>query len=461
MKSSFNNLANEIVFGIKDKNEIYKIPFVHGPGGTGKSTLINYICEKVDTVCVNAPTGIAALNVGGKTLHSRFGLLRGFNSLNVEHIYARLLEKGEDFADIECLIIDEISMVNSDIFNTLNLLFQRLRGNRELFGGLKVVLFGDLYQLAPVMIKNDSISQSIINSFGTEWFWGSLDTNDLGKIKLYELEEVFRQDDPEFINNLNQIRKGHNVLEVIDYFNTSCDLKSITSTNGDGVVVVTGTNNEANRHNINMLNNLNTKQHSYRATEDDGFPESQKFAANTIHLKAGARIMFTTNDFENQWCNGSMGDVIECSEDSILVEMDNGQRIDVSRYSHIIEDMVDGNYITYVFSQFPVRLAWALTVHKCQGLTLDRIHIVRGRGFWGYGQLYVALSRCTSISGISFETDLQPSDVKVCPDVRWFFKRQRAAYNNSGFYKKYHVGSTTLFNYLPISSTTVSGQVNK
>lgn len=400
------------------------VVFVSGKAGTGKSMLINYLRQTLKkNIVVVAPTGVAALNVKGVTIHSYFQLPpRIVSNEDIKEVADRRL-----YSRLDLLVIDEISMVRADLIDALDI-FLRVNGrSKELpFGGTQLLLVGDLFQLPPVVTKPE---MKILHERGysSPFFFSakSLETCELFPV---ELTEIFRQRDPEFAGMLNDIRVGENLDEVIAKINTSCHSAKIDNS----IITLTCTNKVADEINLKELRSLPGASRNYHGkitgkfvVEEDRLPSPLNLA-----LKVGAQVMFTKNDEEKRWVNGSLGRVAGLSNNSILVELiTDGEgnvhevlpaewesyKYEYDPATDAIVSVVTGNYV-----QFPLMLAWAVTIHKSQGKTLEKARIDLGNGAFASGQVYVALSRCRSLADICLSRPIKISDVKCDPIILRF-----------------------------------------
>lgn len=393
--------------------------FVTGKAGTGKSTLITYLKAILDkNVVVVAPTGVAALNVKGATIHSFFQLPpRILVEDDIKQARDRRLYRG-----IDLLIIDEISMVRADVFDAIDQ-FLRLNGrfrNRP-FGGVQLLVIGDLYQLAPVVSSRE---RPLLEERGykTGYFFGAK-VLEFCKPKVFELSLIFRQKDPSFTEMLNRIRIADSVHAIVANLNGKCSDKQ----EAKSVITLTCRNHSADSINATKLAQLPLKAHCYEGhasgkfnIDDEKLPSPQNLC-----LKVGAQVMFTKNDEQKRWVNGTLGIVNALEDELIQVQLLTGMRptYDVQRakwetfkyeydsFEEKIKPVVSGRYI-----QFPVMLAWAVTIHKSQGQTLDKVRIDLDAGAFAPGQVYVALSRCRSIDGISLARPIDPTEI-ICDDA--------------------------------------------
>ena len=419
--------------------------FVTGRAGTGKSTLLTYLIENTKKkVAVCAPTGVAALNVGGVTIHSLFGF--PFGILGTEDIARHLNRRTREvLAAIDMLVIDEVSMVNADLMDTMSRAMGIARGRRKLpFGGAQVVMFGDPYQLAPVPGNNEERAYMAEN-YQSNWFFDAHVWRE-DSLERYELSEIFRQHDEHFKEILNAIRDGSCTQEMLDYIN-QCGNRFPPH---DDVIRLATINESVNSVNRHRMSRLETKPKTFTAVfsaaDEKAFGRTLP-AEPVLELKIGAQVMFIKNDDSStvknpngtgllkRWVNGTIGTVVDLpSSGGVVVEVD-GETFDVGRSTwekvrYEIDEQFDEalgrvkEVLVAVplaeFQQIPLRLAWAVTVHKSQGQTYDEVVIDMGRGAFSPGQTYVALSRVRSLDGLYLTRAIRMSDIMVDADVLRF-----------------------------------------
>jgi ATP-dependent exoDNAse (exonuclease V) alpha subunit len=419
--------------------------FVTGRAGTGKSTLLTYLIENTKKkVAVCAPTGVAALNVGGVTIHSLFGF--PFGILGTEDIGRHLNRRTREvLAAIDMLVIDEVSMVNADLMDTMSRAMGIARGRRKLpFGGAQVVMFGDPYQLAPVPGNNEERAYMAEN-YQSNWFFDAQVWRE-DSLERYELSEIFRQHDEHFKEILNAIRDGSCTQEMLDYIN-QCGNRFPPH---DDVIRLATINESVNSVNRHRMARLETKPKTFNAVfsaaDEKAFGRTLP-AEPVLELKIGAQVMFIKNDDSStvknpngtgllkRWVNGTIGTVVDLpSSGGVVVEVD-GETLEVGRSTwekvrYEIDEQFDealGRVKEVLiavplaeFQQIPLRLAWAVTVHKSQGQTYDEVVIDMGRGAFSPGQTYVALSRVRSLDGLYLTRAIRMSDIMVDADVLRF-----------------------------------------
>ena len=391
--------------------------FVTGRAGTGKSTLLRALRDTIaEEMVVVAPTGLAAVNVGGQTIHSFFSLPPRL--IRPDDI--KRSRNGRIMRRMKLLVIDEVSMVRSDLMWAIDQSLRVNRGRpREPFGGVRLILFGDLHQLPPV-IQDAEVFNHLESQFGGPFFFsvGAL-CEGAGTMRL-ELTEVFRQRDERFLSVLNRIRDGEVGEEDLEVLN-ACVQRVRTLGEGDSFVILTPTNAAAARINMAYLDALPSRSISYKAKVSGEFSRGAQPTDETLVLKVGAKVILLRNDADQRWVNGTVARVSRLTNSEVYIEID-GKEHEIEpvswesrRYAfdQTREKIVET--VAGTFQQFPLRLAWALTIHKSQGLTLDKVYIDLGRGTFAHGQTYVALSRCRSLEGLALARVLRPTDILFDP----------------------------------------------
>jgi len=422
--------------------------FVTGRAGTGKSTLLTHLIENTQKkVAVCAPTGVAALNVGGATIHSLFGF--PFGILQPQDVRRHLSRRTREvLGAIDMLVIDEISMVNANMMDAIDTALGLAKGRTKLpFGGTQIVMFGDPYQLAPV--PGDAEQRAYMGEhYQSNWFFDAhVWRND--SLERFELSEIFRQKDEHFKEILNAIRVGNATQEMLDELNKAGNRWP----GHDDVIRLATVNNSVDSVNVGRLARIENPAKQFHAVYSEGDQKafgSSLPAEPVINLKVGAQVMFIKNDDGNKrakdgtalkrWVNGTIGRVVEMpSSGGVVVEVD-GERLDVGqstwekvRYEIDEEfDEVTGKVKEVLvavpvaeFRQIPLRLAWAVTVHKSQGQTYDEVQIDMGRGAFSPGQTYVALSRVRSLEGLYLTRAIRMNDIMVDDNVLRFMSGVR------------------------------------
>lgn len=411
--------------------------FLTGKAGTGKTTFLRHLSETTNKrMVVLAPTGVAAINAGGMTLHSFFQLpfspfIPGRGFLGEEkHFYRMSKEKRRIIASLDLIVIDEISMVRPDLLDGIDDLLRRLRGSNDPFGGVQLLLIGDIRQLSPVLKENERLLLKDI--YPSPYFFDSIALRRSGFITV-ELRTIYRQQDPAFINLLNAVRDGLAGREELQALNRLCAANG--DSGSDSIIRLTTHNQIADRTNAMRLALLPGDTVKYTAGISGKFPESSYPADFNLILKEGARVMFIKNDtgIERRYYNGLLGTVRRLSDESVIVEPDDspGSFIEVgyAEWENVGYSIDEKNKkvmqsVEGVFSQIPLRLAWSITIHKSQGLTFDKAIIDASNSF-APGLLYVALSRCRSLAGLKLETPLTQDAVIIDNNVNKFIEDSR------------------------------------
>lgn len=387
--------------------------FVTGRAGTGKSTLLRALRDLIpEEMVVVAPTGLAAVNVGGQTIHSFFGLPPRL--IRSEDI--RRSRNGQVMRRLKYLVIDEVSMVRSDLMAGIDLSLRINRGRaREPFGGVRLVMFGDLHQLPPV-VQEAEVAEHLESSYGGPFFFSVPALREGAGTALVELTHVFRQSDESLIRVLNKVRDGDVEQDDLELLNERVNPVR-TLGEGDPYVILTPTNAAAQRINMAYLEALGGTPRLYEAGVTGEFSDSAHPTDTRLVLKPGAKVILLRNDPDRRWVNGTIARISRLDDTRVWVEV-QGKEYEIEQvswesrryaYDSAAEKIVAT--VAGTFKQFPLRLAWALTIHKAQGLTLDRVYIDLGRGTFAHGQAYVALSRCRSLEGLALARPLRPTDI--------------------------------------------------
>jgi len=378
---------------------------VTGEAGTGKSTLVNYIRYHggIENTAILAPTGVAALNVGGQTIHSFFRF--PFKIIDGKN---RLWKK------VKLIIIDEISMVRADMLDGMDIILRKAQDSSQPFGGCKILLVGDFYQLPPVIQNQEKTVLGQMGYAGPFAYHANVLENYTPVH--FELSKVFRQRDPRFIDILSDLRLARNVEEAVGKLNDIC-VKPHRA--GRTPVLLTSTNAIAERYNRQGLQDLSSEALQYDCVTEGRFNANRAPAPMQITLKKGARVMAVKNDPLKRWVNGSLGTIVELGPKEVYVRFDgdaSSRKIEPATWESItykwneIEQKMEEE-ATATFQQMPLILAWAVTIHKAQGLTLDDVRIDLGRGAFAPGQAYVALSRARTLEGLSLTAPLRAGDI--------------------------------------------------
>lgn len=422
--------------------------FLTGKAGTGKSTFLRYIAQTTKKkYIVLAPTGIAAINAGGSTLHSFFKL--PFHPLlpNDTRYTQRKLkdtlkyngEKRKILREVELIIIDEISMVRADIIDFIDKVLRVYSRNiYQPFGGKQLLLVGDMYQLEPVLKEDER--QLLKPYYPSTFFFDALVFKEM-KLVSIELQKVYRQTDPTFINILDSIRTTSVSIDQLSTLNQQVG-KVIANDKNKLAITLSGKRDTVDHINEQELSRLPGKPITLYGHIEGDFPESNLPTPIELYLKVGAQVLFIKNDKEKRWVNGTLGTIVSFSKEEptiIVVRTEKGEEVNVEQeiWSNVIysynekEQKIEEQEIG-VYQQYPLKLAWAITIHKSQGLTFNNVNIDLTGGVFAGGQTYVALSRCTSLEGISLKYPIRKEDVFIRSEIVQFAQR----YNNQDLIKQ-------------------------
>lgn len=406
--------------------------FVTGRAGTGKSTLLQIFRRSTKkNVVVLAPTGVAALNVQGQTIHSLFGFPPRLilpENVKPNRRYKRL------FDNLDTLIIDEISMVRADVMEAIEIALRMNRNSSEPFGGVQIILFGDLYQLPPI-VSSDAEKFYFRQRYSSAYFFAA-DCLDHIDMEMIELRQVYRQDSRHFLRLLEAIRNATVDYDELESLNER-HVPDFFPEEGENYLTLAARNATVNGINATKLTQLDAPEMLYLGKVKGGFSEKLFPVPAALKLKVGAQVMTVRNDNDKKYVNGTIGTIIECKPESVVIlvseegkprEFEVGyEEWDVIRYTATgtEEDTKIGTESLGTYKQIPVRLAWAVTIHKAQGKTFDKIIIDLGRGAFEHGQTYVAMSRCRTLQGIVLRNPLTPRDVMVDPAVVEYYEGMR------------------------------------
>lgn len=396
--------------------------FITGKAGTGKSTLLDHFRQNTSKeVAVLAPTGVAALNIQGQTIHSFFGFKPNITPEKVKKVSGL---EGHIYKEFDTIIIDEVSMVRADLFDCVEK-FLRLNGpkRKQWFGGIQMIFIGDLYQLPPVVTSAEK--EIFSHRYSSPYFFSAqIFKESTFQMEFIELEKVYRQTEQDFIALLNSIRKRSCTDEDIERLNEN--YRTNVDSDDDGFsITLTSTNDLATERNLEKLDALPGRALEFAGVLNGEFDHSSFPANEILQLKPGAQVMLVNNDKYGRWVNGTIGKVVgiektEGEDVAILVTLQDGSVVEVTqntwelfKYEYDRSTKKITTRKTGSFTQYPVRLAWAVTIHKSQGKTFDRVVIDIGRGTFAHGQVYVALSRCTSFAGITLTKPIMKSHIRM------------------------------------------------
>jgi len=412
-----------------------KSVFLTGKAGTGKTTFLRRVVEESrKRVVVVAPTGIAAINAGGVTIHSFFQLpLHPFiPGMKIESKFAFSKEKRSIIKTMDILIIDEISMVRCDLLEAIDSVLRRFRNKYKPFGGVQLLMIGDLQQLSPVI--TDEEFQLLSPYYSSPYFFGSRALAGVDYVTI-ELKEVYRQQDSHFISILNSVRSGRPSMEAIKALNSRYEPHFVPSAD-EGYIRLTTHNQIADNYNAQQLSLIDEPIHSFDAEVSGNFPEYAYPTELRLDLKVGSQVMFVKNDpsSEHRYFNGKIGVVTDFFEEYILVQCPGDDEkiavepLEWENCRYVINEQTQEmeTEVVGIFKQYPLRLAWAITIHKSQGLTFDKA-IIDAAAAFAAGQVYVALSRCRTLEGMVLATPLRQDAVITDVRVEEYIQGQEAA----------------------------------
>lgn len=406
--------------------------FLTGKAGTGKTTFLQSICHTTfKRSIVTAPTGIAAINAGGVTLHSFFQLPFGPHLPETKHTdppgqirsgHAFSKEKANIIRSLDLLIIDEISMVRADLLDAVDEVLRRFKNKYKPFGGVQLLMIGDLQQLAPVVKEED---WNLLEAhYDTPFFFSSHALRKTAFVCI-ELKRIYRQSDPLFIDLLNKVRENKLDQKTLELLNKRC-VPDFDPDKERGYITLTTHNHQAHSINTSRLKKIDEKGHRFTANVSGTFPEYAYPTELELELKPGAQVMFVRNDPspEKRFFNGKIGTIRRIQNGVVFVSCpEKEDDIDVcamewNNYSYTLDEKTNEITETVIgtFQQIPLKLAWAITIHKSQGLTFDRA-VIDANAAFAHGQVYVALSRCRSLDGLVLRSKIHPQSIKVDESV--------------------------------------------
>ena len=404
--------------------------FLTGKAGTGKSTFLRYVCETTrKKYIVLAPTGIAAVNVRGMTMHSFFKMpLKpllpddiDFSPKRIRQTLKYPKDKVKIIKELDLVIIDEISMVRADMIDFVDKVLRIYSGNmREPFGGKQLLLVGDVFQLEPVVTSE--MRPLLQRAYKQFFFFNARAFKEVDIVSI-ELKKIYRQTDSQFISILDRLRVNRATKADLAVINNRY-IKETAEGDDDFVITLATRRDTVDVINEQHLAELATEEYLYEGEVNGNFPLQNLPTSQNLTLKEGAQVIFIKNDKDGRWINGTVGKVAKCGVDNIIVELENGKTYTVEaaqwenmQYTYDEKEKRIKEVVLGTFTQFPLKLAWALTVHKSQGLTFNKIVIDFSGGAFSSGQTYVALSRCTSLEGIRLCQYISERDIIVNPAV--------------------------------------------
>ncbi|MDC0441366.1 AAA family ATPase [Gammaproteobacteria bacterium] len=419
--SAFDDTLEDILELLEEDTQHFI--YLTGAAGTGKTTLI----ERVKDECllkkmVLAPTGVAALNIGGSTINSAFRI--GFDTFPViqeskDPRFKKLLK------NLELLIIDEISMVRAPMLDAISETLQIHRNSSKPFGGIHVLACGDLFQLPPVVKENEETA--IFERYESVYFFSADNFQAIESPSFFELVSSFRQqDDKEFYDLLNNVRLGKNLEKSIKTINQTCHNPEFDT---ESSLIITSRKYRAEQINEEMLNLIDGPATAAKSKEQGELNENDLPAPRELRVKEDAKVMFIKNDPDGRWVNGTIGVVIDCSDKNKKVikvkvgkEVFKVKREEWNKVRYVYDEFNDEmeEEVVSSFKQFPLKLGWAVTIHKAQGLTLESCSVDLGDGAFATGQAYVALSRCKTLDSLNLYRELKVRDALVDPDIQDF-----------------------------------------
>ena len=399
-KDEFKNIFNQMEYS--DKNI-----FITGNAGTGKTTLLEYFrLNSKKNFVILASTGISAIKAKGKTIHSFFLFPpRILINEKVKRLRSKIINK------IDTILIDECSMIRCDVLDAIDKSLRLNRNSEKSFGGVQIILLGDVHQLPPVIRENE---QDIFDNFypNGHYFFNANCYSE-SNIQLYELTKIYRQKDEKFIKILNKIRTGN--VTNIDLLPLNNTVTFQDSNLPSETIILSPTNRKVDSINSFNLQNINSEVFSYQSKETGIFKERP--ADEILKLKVGAQVMLIKNDTKSpkRWVNGSIGTVTELSTNSIHLKIKNKVHKIIQdtweKFDYLIKNGQVTHEVVATFTQYPIKLAWAVTIHKSQGQTFEKVIIDLDRGSFAHGQTYVALSRVTSLEGLFLTRPIEISDI--------------------------------------------------
>ncbi len=410
--------------------------FITGRAGTGKSTFLQYFAANTKKkAVVLAPTGVAAVNVAGQTIHSFFALAPGCTVAEAKE-EAQNRAKVELYRKLDIIIIDEISMVRADLLDCVDVFLKTVLHDARPFAGKQMLFIGDLYQLSPVLMQEER--KAFAGQYSSEYFFGAKAMAGFD-YTLIEFSKIYRQSDKKFIELLNRIRNKTATESDLAKINE----RAYAGEDDEGYIHLTTTNRMAEEINRKKLGRINEKPYSFRGLVEGRFEPASLPTELVLRLKKGAQIMFVANDSGRRWVNGTIGKIIKINSRLIIARTQNGRSVRVTphawemfKYKFNPAKSAIEKEATGSFTQYPVKLAWAVTIHKSQGKTFSKVIVDIGSGTFTFGQLYVALSRCTALEGIKIKTPLRKSHIWLDWRIVKYLTQQQYSQSEKSFANK-------------------------
>ena len=406
--------------------------FLTGRAGTGKTTFLHYIQEHVDKqFVVVAPTGVAAILAGGVTIHSFFGM--PFDPITPMTVFQINQDKQYMLRRVDTIIIDEVSMVRCDLIDGIDRILRKVMHNSQPFGGKQIIFSGDLYQLEPVIDRHD---EGLMQFFREKYNTGKAyfyEANVFSRLKLprIEFKKVYRQTDSRFLSMLDHIRSGQYSPSELMLLNSN-GLRNMQNSPED-TLTLCARNDSADGINTTRLSQIEKQEYTYIGAVEGDFANKRFPVQQELILKEGARVMFCRNDRNHRWVNGTVGTVEKLTDTSICVRLDGGELCDVEpvtwenvAYTYNKETKSLDKEIIGSYTQYPLKLAWAITIHKSQGMTFDKMNIDFSKGAFMPGQLYVALSRVSTLSGLGLSSRIMPYYITQRPEIDHFMHQNNS-----------------------------------
>jgi ATP-dependent DNA helicase PIF1 len=401
------------------------VTFISGKAGTGKSTFTkNELTKLPGNTVFLSPTGIAALNIGGQTLHSFFNLERGL-------LYPERIKESRQrqiYQEIDTVVIDEISMVRADLMDAVNHSLQINRKSAAPFGGVQMILIGDLYQLPPVVVREEQAEFGPGGRYKNRFFFNSqvIRTAVIERaFKYIKFSEIFRQANQKFIDLLEEVRQSSLSRDLLQTLNARVAPENVIDRLPE-VTVLTCTNEAANRYNRDKLDALAEPQRQYEAIVEGNFNREDFPTLPLLSLKKGAKVIFIKNDPGRAWVNGTVGIVKKLYDNELTVEIEGrNHHVERETWEKYQYRLIDGKIEKTVagkFIQFPLKLGWALTIHKSQGLTLKNVYLDTGRGAFDSGQIYVALSRVRNLDNLHLKKPISNRELLIDAGIKNFLE---------------------------------------